>query len=105
MRHGVNGGSAKHYRLGEKPCGLCRDRTNLQTRLRRKFGLLFRGTYTADRIVDFLVLEGPTGLQSLMTCVVGDEETVRRTVYRMVGRGDITRNPVTLCYSVGSEEG
>ena len=105
MRHGVNGGSAKHYRLGEKPCDLCRAATNKQNRRRRKYGLLFLGSYTSDRVADFLVLEGPTGLQSLMTCVSGREETVRRTIYRMVGRGEITRNPVTLCYSVGSEEG
>ena len=94
-------GYAAHYRAGEKPCDGCRDVYNEQRRLRRRYGPLSR---TPDRIADFLVLEGPTGLRSLMTCVVGVDETVRRTVYRMVGRGDITRNPVTLCYSVGSEE-
>ena len=76
-----------------------------QNRLRRELGPLFLGMYTSDRIVDFLVMEGPTSLKGLMDRVDGDVLTVRRTVYRMEARGDISRHPVTLCYSVGSEEG
>lgn len=104
MRHGTNGGTAQHYRAGEKPCESCRAVTNRYNRRYRANGPLFRGTYTSDRITEFLDVEGPHSLSWLMACVEGDVETVRRTVYRMVGRGDITRNPVTLCYSVGSEE-
>ena len=105
MRHGVNGGAAKHYRLGEKPCESCRVARNEYSRLLRKVGPLFAGSYTADRIVEWLDVYGPGSLRSLMFWVEGKEETVRRTVYRMAGRGEIVRNPVTLCYSVGSEEG
>ena len=105
MRHGTNGGTAQHYRAGEKPCDLCRAVTNQYNRRYRADGPLFRGTHTPDRIIEYLEREGPHSLSWLMTCVEGDELTVRRTVYRMVARGDIARNPVTLCYSVGSEEG
>ena len=105
MRHGTNGGTAAHYRAGEKPCDLCRGASSEQNRLRRLVGPLFVGTYTSDRIVDYLDMEGPTSLRGLMDRVSGEAGTVRRTVYRMAARGDIIRNPVTLCYTVGSEEG
>jgi len=104
MRHGTNG-YAKHYRAGEKPCDVCRGAYNEQRRLRRVLGPLFRGTQTSDRIVEVLDMEGALSLRGVLDRVVGVRETVRRTVYRMEARGDITRNPVTLCYSVGSEEG
>ena len=105
MRHGTNGGTAQHYRAGEKPCDRCRGASSEQNRLRRELGPLFVGTYTSDRIADLLEMEGPLSLRGLMDRVAGESGTVRRTVYRMKARGDIFRNPVTLCYSVGSEEG
>ncbi len=105
MRHGTPGGATAHYRDGGKPCEPCRVARNEYGRLLRKAGPLFLGTHTADRVLELLDVEGPSLLRSLMLRVVGEPLTVRRTVYRMVLRGDITRNPVTLCYSVVSEEG
>ena len=73
--------------------------------MRGLVGPVFVGTYTSDRIADLWEMEGPLSLRGLMDRVAGERLTVRRTVYRMEARGDIARNPVTLCYSVGSEEG
>ena len=100
MRHGTTGGAIAHYRAGGKPCEPCRVARNEYGRLWRKAGPLFAGTHTADRVLEWLDMEGPTLLRGLMVGVEGEELTVHRTVYRMVLRGDIIRNPVTLCYSV-----
>ncbi len=110
-------GYIRHRRAGEKVCDECRvayrtyqvayqqgwragrewDRAS--RRYRRRLSV-------ADRVADVVEAHGPVLLVEL-PAFLGDvlELTVRRTVYRMLARGDISRNPVTLCYSVGSEEG
>jgi len=110
-------GYMRHRRVGEPVCDECRVayrsyhlayqqewRTGREwDRVSRRYR---RRLSVADRVMDVVEAYGPISLVELPAFLTDvAEATLVRTVYRMVDRGDITRNPVTLCYSVGSEEG
>ena len=101
MRHGSYAGAQRHYRLGEKPCDLCRGAHNEYARIYRRHGPILKAGWTSTRIYDFLVMEGSASLQTIQEGVAGNPETIRRTVYRMIDRDEITRDTYTRCYSVG----
>ncbi len=104
MRHGTYAGSTAHYRLGEKPCDLCRGARNEYARLLRAHGPLFKYETTGARIEDYVFLEQPVSLRRIMEDVDGNPETIRRTVYRLIDRGEIVCDTYTRLYSVSSGE-
>ena len=101
MRHGSYAGAQVHYRAGEKPCDLCRGAHNEYQRLWRKYGPLDNAVYTPARVVRFLELCGPQLMRHIQMNVEGKDETVRRSTYRLIDRGEIMLDPYTKLYSVG----
>ena len=104
MNHGSATGAASHYRRGVKPCESCAvARREYQ---RRRYRLLHvRRLMTPERIVDFLLMNEPASMQSIVEGVAAAEATVLRAVYRMRGRGEITCNPDTRHYTISRQEG
>ncbi len=112
-------GYMRHRRAGEPVCEDCRSAYRAYQlsyqqawragrRWHRPSGrYLRRSSLTVgEQIVDVVETFAPVSLDELPALLPDVAElTLRRVVYQLMARGDITRNPVTLCYSVGSEEG
>jgi hypothetical protein len=105
VRHGSYASAQAHYRMGEKPCDLCRGAHNEYARIYRRYGPLSKDRWLSSRIVDWLVVEEPASLRRIQAGVEGKPESIRRTLYRLAGRGVIVCDPYTRLYTVTREEG
>ena len=111
MRHGSYAGAQTHYRAGEKPCDLCRGAHNEYARIYRRHGAMFKADWASTRIAELIAEQGPSTRREIIRAIEGDEplydmelwhrSNVRRTLYRMVDRGEIMCDPYTRLYSVG----
>ncbi len=97
MRHGTSAQAQAHYRAGEKPCRDCRIALNEYKRIRASRVAV----PTSVRVYDFVFLDGPVSLVQILNNVSGMRETVRRTVYRLVDRGELYCDASTRRYTVG----
>ncbi len=104
VTHGSASGAVLHYRRGEKPCESCR--LNYNTAQRRRYRRQHdRPLFTPERVSDFLLMNEPSSVRSIVDGVEAAEETILRAVYRMTNRGEITCNSATRLYTIDRQEG
>ena len=99
MRHGTRYGYDRHRQSGEPPCPDCQDAN------RRHNAAYWRRHHPkphtlVDHIVDVVDAHDPVALTELAALIPDAKpETLRRTVYRLIGQGRIRRmdrTPLTI---------